>query len=130
MSTMLNDISQHEGSASFWAKMIQQVGVPIIMLGIVLFAFWRGAEFIGNEILLPTLEDNKRLVAGQVEANKALLTSLNEITTNIRIQTEANEQNAHALASMAANISAIKDATETTVRELKQKSLDEAKDKN
>lgn len=99
---------------SAWGKLIRDIGVPIIMLCAMSFAMYEGGMWIGENILLPTLQKNEALVDSQTKSNEALLSSLNVITENIRQQTDANKSNTAALAKMVDDISAIRVATEQT----------------
>ncbi len=115
MSTILVDSPE---KVAAWSKAVREIGVPVLMLAVMSFAMYQGATWIGNYVLIPTMEDNKKLVSEQVQSNQALLNSLNAITKNIQHQTDLNAENSKALTSMANDIKAIKDASEKTADEI------------
>lgn len=102
---------------SAWGKLIRDIGVPILMLCAMSFAMYKGGLWIGEKILLPTLEKNEALVDSQTKSNEALLTSLNMITENIRQQAEANKTNTESITKISSDIAAIRTATEITAKE-------------
>jgi len=102
---------------SMWGKLIRDIGVPILMLIAMSFAMYQGGMWIGNNILIPTLEKNEELVDTQMKSNQALLTSLNQITDNIKQQTEANQANTKAIVQISTDIAAIRSATEATAKD-------------
>lgn len=99
---------------SAWGKLIRDIGVPILMLCAMSFAMYKGGLWIGEKILLPTLEKNEALVDSQTKSNEALLTNLNMITENIRQQAEANKTNTESITKISSDIAAIRNATETS----------------
>lgn len=99
---------------SAWGKLIRDIGVPILMLCAMSFAMYNGGVWIGEHILLPTLQKNEALVDSQTRSNEALLASLNTITENIRQQTEANRVNTDSITRMSSDIAAIRQATEAS----------------
>lgn len=102
---------------SAWGRLVRDIGMPILMLIAMSWAMYKGGIWIGEHVLLPTLEKNEALVDSQTASNKALLESLNTITANIQQQTEANKSNADALAKMVNDLSAIRIATEQTAND-------------
>lgn len=105
-------------SMSVATRVIRDLGVPIAMLIVVSYALWTGANWIGQHVLLPTMEDNKALVDVQVKTNDAMVASLQTITKNIEAQTELNHNNSKALESMAGELRVIRENTGKTATEL------------
>lgn len=115
----MSSLSQIESEKiSVWSRFIRDVGVPVLMLGVMTYAMYEGGLWVGNNILMPTLKKNEQLVDSQLRSNEALLKSLEEITRHIHTQTDANKANSEALLKMSSDISAIRSATEKTAESM------------
>jgi hypothetical protein len=118
MASVVQESSLPMDKYSVLIRLVRDLGVPILMLVVVSFALWQVASWIGANVLLPTLEDNKQLVSAQVEANKAMLASMQTITANIESQTRLNAENSAALQAMAADLQLIRVNTGRAAEEL------------
>lgn len=75
---------QLEVKVKWWVSIFKDVGLPVIMLGAIMYAMWQGGGWFANNMAKPLFEKQMKLFDDQSEMIKDTKSAINTIAESVK----------------------------------------------